>query len=555
VTDAAEPRTTAAFLRDVAARHGARIALRFPDEGRELDYRLLEAEARRLARALIGAGVVKGARVALLMGNRPEWAIAWLAAGLVGAVLVPLNTFAPADELDWVLRHGDASLLLMQPELAGHRYLDDLLARHPALAAAEPGRIRCSALPQLRRIGCLGLAEVRGGVEPWSALLAHADGVPDALLDAVAAEVRPADDALIIYTSGTTERPKGILHSQRTPLIQSARFVEAMGIGTEDRVWTSQPFFWTAGIAMSLGASLAAGACLVLQEAFEPARALECIERERITTVHAWPHQEKALGEHPDAARRDLSSVTKTRFSSPLARLAGIEKDVWGMDASYGLSETFTIAAALPAATPAALRARSSGRALPGVELRIVDPASGAPIAAGEPGEIAVRGETLMRGYYKLEPELAFDADGWFHTQDGGFLDPDGHLHWTGRLSNLIKTGGANVSPIEIEGALRAYPGLLAALAVGVPHPSLGEVVVLCAIARGDARPAPDGEAIRAFLRERLAPYKVPRRVLFFRPGELAYTGNQKIQLAPLRAAASARLAAEGAEIAGHRYG
>jgi acyl-CoA synthetase (AMP-forming)/AMP-acid ligase II len=159
-----------------------------------------------------------------------------------------------------------------------------------------------------------------------------------------------------------------------------------------------------------------------------------------------------------------------------------------------------------------------------------------------------------MRGYYKVEPEDVFDADGWFHTQDGGSLDAEGLLHWTGRLSNLIKTGGANVSPLEIEGALRAYPGLLAALAVGVPHPSLGEIVVLCAIARDDARPAPDGEAIRAFLRERLAPYKVPRRVLFFRPAELAYTGNQKIQLAPLRAAASARLAAEGAEIAGHRY-
>jgi acyl-CoA synthetase (AMP-forming)/AMP-acid ligase II len=542
------------FLRDVAERHRDRIALRFPDEDRELDYLTLEAEARRLARALIGAGVVKGARIAILMGNRPEWAIAWLAAGLVGAVLVPVNTFAPADEIDFLLRHGDASLLLLQPELAGHRYLSDLLGRHPALAEAEPGRIRCSALPQLRRAACLGLTETRGGVEPWSALLALADDVPEALLDAAAAEVTPADDALVIYTSGTTERPKGILHYQRTPLIQSARFAEAMGLSAEDRVLSSQPFFWTAGIAMSLGASFAAGACLVLQEVFEPARALELIERERITALHAWPHQEKALGEHPDAARRDLSSLTKTRFSSPLARLAGIDKDVWGMDASYGLSETFTIAAALPADSAAELRARSSGRPLPGLELRIVQPESGAPLGTGEHGEIVVRGSTEMSGYYKVEPEDVFDADGWFHTQDGGSLDAEGLLHWTGRLSNLIKTGGANVSPLEIEGALRAYPGLLAALAVGVPHPSLGEIVVLCAIARDDARPAPDSEAIRAFLRERLAPYKVPRRVLFFRPAELAYTGNQKIQLAPLRAAASARLAAEGAEIAGHRY-
>jgi acyl-CoA synthetase (AMP-forming)/AMP-acid ligase II len=186
------------------------------------------------------------------------------------------------------------------------------------------------------------------------------------------------------------------------------------------------------------------------------------------------------------------------------------------------------------------------------MELRVLDPATGAPLPPGAHGEIAVRGVTLMRGYYKVPPEHALDANGFFRTQDGGSLDADGHLHWSGRLSNLIKTGGANVSPLEIEGALRAYPGLRAALAVGVPHPTLGEVVVLCAVAEDGG--GLDGEALRAFLRERLAPYKVPRRVLFFRPEELAYTGNQKIQLGPLRAAALARLAEEDADIAGHRY-
>ena len=542
------------FLREVAARYASRVALRFPEEGRELRFHELEGEARALARALIGAGVVKGARVALLMGNRPEWAVAWLAAGLVGAVLVPVNTFAPPGELDWILRHGDASLLLLQPSLAGHRYREELLARHPEIAAAAPGRIRCPALPQLRRVACLGTGSTQGGVESWAAFLAHGSDVSEALLDAVAVEVFASDDALIIYTSGTTERPKGIVHSQRTPVIQSLRFAEYMGLGPEDRIFTAQPFFWTAGIAMSLGASLAAGACLVLQEVFEPGRALLEIERERISVVHAWPHQEQALGEHPDAARRDLRSVRKTRFSSPLARLAGLEKDVWGMDASYGLSETFTIAAALPADAPAELRARSSGRPLPGTLLRVVDPGTGAPLPAGEPGEIAVKGVTLMRGYYKLEPELAFDADGWFRTQDGGSLGEDGQLHWTGRLSNLIKTGGANVSPLEIEAALRGYPGLRAALAVGVPHPTLGEAVVLCTIAEEGAAAA-GGEAIREFLRASLAPYKVPRRVLLFSPEELSYTGNQKIQLGPLREAALARLAEEQAEIAGHRYG
>ncbi|HVH05285.1 MAG TPA: class I adenylate-forming enzyme family protein [Myxococcota bacterium] len=546
--------TTWALLRHLADEHAARPALRFPDQGVEWTYADLAREARALARGLLAAGVAPDDPVGLLVGNRPEWVAAWLATGLVGAVAVPVNTMASGDEIDWILRHADVSTLLLQPALASHRYLDDLLVRHPALVSAEPGRIRCDGLPELRRAACLGLDAPRGGVVPWEDLVRSGADVSDERLDAVGAEVDSDDDALIIYTSGTTDRPKGIVHVQKTPWIQSTRFASLMGLTCDDRVFTSQPFFWTAGIAMSLGATLVAGARLVLQETFEPGRALELIERERITTVHAWPHQEKALGEHPDAARRDLRSVTKTRWSSPLAKLAGLEADRWGVDASYGLSETFTIVSALPADMPAEVRAKSSGKPLPGIELRIVDPLTGAPCATGEPGEIAVRGTTLMRGYHKVPRENAFDADGWFRTQDGGSLDADGHLHWTGRLSNLVKTGGANVSPLEIEGALRAYPGLRAALAVGVPHPTLGEALVLCAIADPAARPAPDGEAIRVFLRERLAAYKVPRRVLFFAPDEIAYTGNQKIQVGELRTTALARLAAEGAEILGHRY-
>jgi acyl-CoA synthetase (AMP-forming)/AMP-acid ligase II len=260
------------------------------------------------------------------------------------------------------------------------------------------------------------------------------------------------------------------------------------------------------------------------------------------------------MGEHPSAAERDLSSIRLSRFSSPLAKLAGIERDAWGVDASYGLSETFTIAAMLPADTPAALRRGSSGVPLPGTEIRIVDPASGAPLTAGSAGEIAVRGATLMRGYAKVDPERVFDRDGFFRTRDGGWLDEAGHLHWTGRLSGVIKTGGANVSPVEIERALAAYPGLKFAGAVGVPHPTLGEIVVLCVVPmRGSG--AADERAVQTYLRETLAPYKIPRRVLVFEEAELAQTGTQKVRTAPLRRLALERLAAERAEIAGHRYG
>lgn len=541
--------TTGRFLAEVARRHGERDAIKF--ENRSITYRELERESRLLARALIGAGVVKGARVAAQMANRPEWVFAHFAAGMLGAVFVPVNTFATREELRYILRHSDASLLLMQPTLLKHDFLHDLLADYPAIARGRPGRLHCTELPQLRRVACLGIDEPRGSVESWGQLLAHEEGVGDALLDACCAEVEPADDGVLIYTSGTTATPKGVLHLQRAAVLQGWRFVDFMCFTQDDRVYTTYPFFWTAGIAMSLHATLAAGGCLLLQETFEPEAALDLIERERATAVHAWPHQGKAMAEHPSLAGRDLSSISKLDSGAVLAVAAGIEKDEYGVGASYGLSETFTIASGIPADSPAKLRRSTHGRPWPGNVFRIVDPVTGERVEAGQEGEIALKGATFMRGYYKVLPERAVDEDGFFRTQDGGSIDADGYLHWSGRLSNIIKTGGANVSPVEIEQAVSKHPAVKVGIPVGVDHPTLGEAIVLCAVPAEGARI--DEDEIRGWLRERLAAYKVPRRVLAFGPDELSYTGNQKIQIAPLVEKALEKLA--GSEIDGHRYG
>jgi len=531
------------FLDDVAERHGPRVALRF--EGKDTTYAELRAESRRIAKGLVARGVGKGTRVAVLMANRPEWVTAVLGAALAGAVVVPVNTFATPDELDYVLRHADAAWLLLQPNVLKHAFLDDLRARHPEIAAARSGATRCPALPQLRGVVALG--------RDWDTLRASGFDVSDALLDAISAEIHPSDEALVIYTSGTTARPKGVVHRQRTPVIQGWRFAELMGFGPEDRVYTAYPFFWTAGIAMALGATLAAGATLVLQEIFEPGEALALAARERATSLQVWPHQAKAMAEHPDAARADLSSVRKIEFSSPLARLAGLEKDEWGIYASYGMSETFTLATALPADAPAERRKGTNGPALPGTEVRIVDPHTGAVLPPGDKGEIAVKGLTLMSGYAKVEPELFLDADGFFHTQDGGHLDAAGELHWSGRLSNLIKTGGANVSPLEIEERAGGYPGVRSAHAVGVPHPTLGEAIVLLVVPTADA--AVDVPALEVFLREALSAYKLPRATFVLRPDEVSYTGSQKVQLEPLRELAHTKVCESALTVAGHRYG
>jgi len=543
--------TSGRFLVEVARRYGDRCAIRFED--RAISYRELERDARQLARALIGAGVVKGTRVAVLMANRPEWIVSAFAVGMAGGVLVPVNTFATRLEFDYILRHSDSALLLMQPELLKHRYLDDLIAAHPEVGSCEPGRLRVPAIPQLRRVASLAIDAPRGGVEDWESLLASGRDVSNELLDEILDEVEPSDDGSIIYTSGTTANPKGVLHTHRAAVLQGWRFVDFLRLEEDDRIYTTYPFFWTAGIAMSLLPCMAAGACLLLDETFDPGAALERVESERATAVHAWPHQQKAMAEHPDAASRDLGSVRKVDYSSPIAKLAGIDEDVYGTGASYGMTETFTIASSLPADAPAELRRESSGRPNPGMDFRILDPETGAVVPEGGSGEIAVKGVTFMRGYYKVLPENYLDADGFFRTQDGGRLDADGVLHWSGRLDHLIKTGGANVSPVEIEAALADHPEVRVGIPVGIGHPTLGEVVVLCVVPTAGATPHPD--EIHAYLKSRLAAYKLPRRVLFFRADELSYTGNRKVQLQPLVEAAQRRLESEQAEIEGHRYG
>lgn len=549
--DVADPRLTLPhLLEDAVGRFGDRRALCF--ESHSLSYRELGARVDQLARALVGAGVVKGTRVAVHMANRPEWIVAAFAAARIGAVVVPVNTFATRPEFLHILKHSDASVLLMQPELLSHRYLDELIDDVPEVVSGVPGRLRCAALPQLRRVACIDLVRSRGAVECFDELLAHGGDVSDALVQALADEVHPSDDALLIYTSGTTSLPKGVVHAHRAAALQSHRFAEYLCFDESERVFTTYPFFWTAGICMSIGATLVSGGCLLLEQAFAAESALDLIESECATAVHAWPHQHKAMGEHPSAARRDLSALRKLDFTSPLCRIAGIERDEYGPGASYGLTETFTIASALPADAPLAEREACHGEALPGMQLRIVDPETGAPVERGVSGEIALKGATLMRGYHKVLPEHALDENGFFRTQDGGSLDADGRLHWSGRLSNIIKTGGANVSPIEISDALEGHLGVKIAAPVGVGHPTLGEIVVLCVVPTQGFDV--DEAAIRSFLRERLAAYKVPRRVLVFREDELSYTGTQKVQLEPLRAAAQARLEAAGAEIDGHRY-
>lgn len=536
------------FIEDVAARHGDRTVLRF--EGRDISANQLLAESRALAKALATLGVSKGMRVAVHMANRPEFAVASFAVAMLGAVLAPVNTFTTRDEREYILRHSDSAVLLFQRHLLKYDFLEELFEILPELAEGKRP-LYCDRTPQLRHAVAFGLDNNSGQVRAWDDFIAGGTDFPDAVLDAMIAEVHPADDGCIIYTSGTTSRPKGVLHMQRAAVIQSWLIADEMRFTPEDRVWTTYPFFWSAGICMALGATIGAGATLVLQETFEPGAALQCLVDEKANATQAWPHQAKAMAEHPLYRELDLSHIDKEVYR--LQPDIQPEEDLWGTQGSFGMTETFTFTANLPADAPVELRNGTSGKLRAGMTVRILDPETGEPLPDGEEGEIAVKGLTLMRGYYKVDPEATLDADGFYHSADGGFLDADGYVHWNGRLSNLIKTGGANVSPMEIEESLLGFPNMRTGIPFGAPHPTLGEVIVLCAVAiEGSIL---DESEILAFLKEKLATYKLPKKVLMFTEAELDFTGNQKIQVNKLIDKALARLRDEAIEIDGVNYG
>jgi acyl-CoA synthetase (AMP-forming)/AMP-acid ligase II len=515
--------TLPGFLLEVTERHADREAVVFhdPDAGvTRWSYADLAREAHRVAKALVATGVDKGTHVALLLGNRPEWVAAAYGIGLAGGVAVPVNTYYEPPELEHVLRHSDAAVVLTQPRLARHCYVEQIEAMR-------------ERLPYLRDVVALGSG--------WDAFLAAGDAVSDELVADRAACVTPGDPALIVYTSGTTAEAKGILHAHRGPALQSWRFVRHLALGPDDRVWSAFPFFWSAGFAMVMGGTLAAGGCLVLQERFDPEDALRLIEVERVTAPFTWPHQAAELEEHPAWAGADLSSVVKVTDFGPFARHPSVRiPGPWSSMSAYGLSETCTIITSLPADTPPEERDGCEGLILPGNEIRILHPQTHDALGPGEIGDIAVRGPTLMEGYVKALRDECFDAEGFFRTGDAGYVDRDWRFHWTGRTSEMIKTGGANVSPWEIELALLRHPGLKAAKVVGVPHPTLGEIVVVCAVAHDDT--AVDEEDVRDFLRGTLAIYKIPRHVLFVEEEELSLTGNAKIRVDALRALALQRL-------------
>jgi acyl-coenzyme A synthetase/AMP-(fatty) acid ligase len=355
--------------------------------------------------------------------------------------------------------------------------------------------------------------------------------------------VCPADPGVLFFSSGTTDKPKGILSAHRGVSIQLWRMRRQQGLGDDVRSWTANGFFWSGNFSMVVGGTLSAGGSLVLQRTFQAEQALHLMESERVTFLFAWPHQWSQLVAAENWDNVDLSALKYMDVESAIAQHPTVKTTWVEPRHCYGNTETFTLSTGYPANTSRKFAGDSHGLPLSGNSLKIVDPLTGSVVALGERGEIAIKGPTLMLGYLGVPLDQTLDAEGYFHTGDGGYVDEAGRLFWEGRLNDIIKTGGANVSPVEIDAIVKDCPGVKVSQTVGVPHETLGELVVTCIVPHEGV--TLNENTVRDFVRQKLASYKVPRRVLFFAADDLQLTGSAKVKTGDLRAVVAKRLEAE----------
>jgi acyl-CoA synthetase (AMP-forming)/AMP-acid ligase II len=520
------PSTVPALLREVVAARGPHDAIAMVAE--TVSYDELDQRTAKMARALLAAGAGKGARVALMAPDGVLWITAFLAALRIGALVTVVSTLCTPPELAHIVRNSDIQLFIGVRRFLRHDYVKTLTAALPGLDKGQAEALRIPAAPYLRSVwldDAEGL-DFAGSIDELLAR-AGAPGAPDAaLLAAVEQQVAPSDDAVIVYTSGSTSMPKAVVHTQwnvtRHPREAARYFLVKPG----DRMLPQLPAFWLGGMVMAMQV-LSTGATLVYPASPDISVLADTIQALKVNRVNGWGDGLTKLC-HAAAARGvDVDAIVGLGpFRDETGDLIPPDLQV----NMLGMSETFAAHSAerLDHRLPQD-KAGSSGRTVNGYERRVVDPETGAEVALGEVGELQLRGGALMSGFYKVERRKVFTPDGFYPTGDLVRLDADGHLYFVARRGDMIKTKAANVSRLEVEAVLRAQPGVELPLVVGLPDPDLGQVVAAAVVPAPGATPSE--EALKSALRQSLSSYKVPRRIVFITHDDVPRTATGKLKL------------------------
>jgi acyl-CoA synthetase (AMP-forming)/AMP-acid ligase II len=516
------------MLRDTARRSGDSEAV--VDGDRRVPYAALEAMVAHAARALVASGVQPGDRVAVWAPNSLEWIVAALGITTAGGVLVPVNTRFKGAEAAYVLSRSGAKVLFTVRD-----FLD---TDYPALLAGAG-----VPLPALEHTVIIS-GDLDSATVAWDDFLARGDAIAAEVVDERVAALGPDDPSDVVFTSGTTGSPKGVVMAHGQALRAYLDWCDWADLRAGDRYLIVNPFFHIFGYKAGVLASLMRGATIYPVAVFDPATVLEIVERERITVLPGAPTLYQSLLDEPTRAQRDISSLRMAVTGAAdipveLIRRVSEELPFERIRTGYGLTEAGTVTGSKPDDDFEHVAA-TVGVAWPGFDVRIVDGAN-APVPAGEPGEVVVRGETVMRGYLD-DPEAtaaAFDDEGFLHTGDLGTMDEDGYVRIVGRIKDMYIVGGFNAYPAEIENLLLRHPRISQAAVIGVPDARLGEVG-MAFVVLDTAGPPLEAADVVAWSRDEMANFKVPRFVEFV--DELPINATGKIVKDDLRVRAAAVL-------------
>jgi len=545
-----EGQTIGSMLRESARQHPDRDGLVFPALDRDgqpratdeqaasnpcyrLTFRQLDEEVDRVARGLLALGIEAGDKVAVWATNWPEWVLLQFATARIGSVLVTVNPAYRSSELSYVLKQSDTTALFLIDRFRRSDYFALLAEAVPGLATSKSGDSHSADYPRLKHVVSMTTAQA-DGIETWEAFLERGKAVDPAMLAARESELDPGESINIQYTSGTTGFPKGATLTHRNILLNAYYIGDCQQISADDRICVPVPFYHCFGCVLGVLCAAVYGAALIVPaEHFDAQATLDAIESERATSIYGVPTMFIALLEHPTFAGRDLSSLRTGIMAGspcPIEIMRRVVDDLGARDVTiaYGLTEASPVITQTRTDDPLELRVQTVGRPIPGIDVRIVDPATGKVLGDEEQGELCVRGHVVMQGYYNMPEQTAatIDPAGWLHSGDLAVRMPNGYYRITGRIKEMICRGGENIYPREIEEFLYTHPAVEDVAVVGIPDEKYVEEVAAWIKLKEGASATED--EIRQFCIDKLAHYKVPRHVRFVE--EFPQTVTGKIQ-------------------------
>ena len=519
---------------DTARRFPQREALVF--EAQRYTYEDLAAKVDESAKAMMAIGVEPGDHVSVWLNNCDDWIFLLFGLAKIGAVMVPVNTRFRTHDLEYVLRQSDSQYLVTHNVCGPIDYLGmvrEVIALPDAGESVEDERF-----PELRGVVIVD-PEDHAGTVPWSSARSRSSTVSDEALAQRASAVDPDKPVFIMYTSGTTGFPKGVVHTHKLVRNNEER-VFRMGITENDVILNYLPLFHAFGYSEGALNAVLSGAVHIVTETFDPDESLDLVESERVTVINGFEAHMKGLTEAQESRPRDISSLRAGIFAAgmhsatPVCRRGGEVLSPLKAVSGFGMTEVWLGAALCSIDDGEERRFESSGYPGLGYELRVVDPETGALCPPGEQGELQVRGFSLMVEYYKKPKETAesYTADGWFRTGDTAVWREDGYIRFLGRYKDMLKVGGENVDPMEVEGLLLEHPEVFQVAVVGYPDERLSEVAVAY-VQRVPGSGLEAGEVID-YCRGKVASFKIPRHVIFV--DEFPMTASGKIRKVDLRA-------------------